>query len=217
MSNIFPIIFIVLGLYMLITGLRGVITNKPFMFSAKINFWLVAVAFSPSIIQALYSFVADAEGFDWSLYSFLKILSSFELSDALLLLFPLLIYVVTLAFIWRQMRGYTVLGVTDESFRQALYAVLEDLRLPFEERLSKLRLTSLDADLEASVASWMGVANLRIKQREHQEIIERVAEGLNRYFAGSHVSVNMVTCVYYIILGALVMASAGILAGFIWH
>jgi hypothetical protein len=209
MSNIFPIIFIILGLYMLITGLRGVITNKPFLFSAKINFWMVALAFSPGIFQPLYSL--------WELLSSsAEHAEDFEGSLLLLLLFPLLIYPVVLALIWRQMRGYTVLGVTDESFRQALYAVLKDLRLPFEERLSKLHLTSLDADLEANVASWMGVANLRIKQREHQETLERVAEGLNRYFAGSHVSVNMVTCVYYIILGVLIMASAGILARFIW-
>ena len=207
MFNIFPIVFIILGLYLFVTGLRGVITKKPFVFSAKSNFWLVALAFSPSIVQTLYSFwdffssaAEGAEDFEWSL--------------VLLLLFPLLIYPVVLAFIWRQMRGYTVLGVTDDSFRQALYAVLKDLRLPFEERLSKLRLTSIDADLEANVASWMGVAGLRIKQREHQETLERVANGLKRYFAGSHVSVNMVTCVYYIILGALVMASGGILASF---
>lgn len=110
------------------------------------------------------------------------------------------------------MRGYTVLGVTDDSFRQALYAVLKDLQLPFEERLSKLRLTSLDADLEANVAGWMGVANLRIKQREHQETLVRIADAMKNYFAHSHVSINMVTCVYYIILGVLVMASGGIFA-----
>lgn len=208
MSNIFPIVFVVIGLYMLIIGLRGVITKKPFVFSSKSNFWLVALTFSPSVIQSLYAL--------WDVYSSpVEYGEEFEWSLVLLLLFPLLIYPVVLAFIWRQMRGYTVLGVTDDSFRQALYAVLKDLNLPFEERLSKLRLTSIDADLEANVTSWMGVANLRIKQREHQETLERIVSGLKQYFAGSHVSINMVTCVYYIILGGLVMASAGILAGFV--
>ena len=219
MFSIFSIVFVIVGIYFLIIGLRGVITKKPLVFAAKSSFWLVALFFSPGIVQALYSFwdlfyssLADAEGFDWSVYSFLKLLSSFEWSYVLLLLFPLLIYPVILAFFWRQARGYTVLGITDDSFRQALYTVLKDLQLPFEERLSKLHLTSLDADLEANVAGWMGVANLRIKQREHQETLERVANGLKHYFAGSRVSVNMITCVYYIILGALITASAIITA-----
>ncbi len=189
-------------------GLRGVVSKKPFVFSSKSNFWLVALAFSPSIVQPFHSF--------WKLYSStVEHGEDFEWSFALLLLFPLLVYPVILAFLWRQMRGYTVLGVTDDSFRQALYTVLNDLQLPFEERLSKLRLTSLDADLEANVASWMGVANLRIKQREHQETLKRVAEALKNYFAGSHVSINMVTCVYYIILGVMILAMAGVFSYFL--
>ena len=208
MSNILPIIFVVVGLYMLIIGLRGVVTKKPFVFSSKNSFWLVALVFSPGVIQSLYAL--------WDVYSSaVEYGEDFEWSLLLLMLFPLPIYPVILAFLWRQMRGCTVLGVTDDSFRQALYAVLKDLRLPFEERLSKLRLTSIDADLEANVASWMGVANLSIKQPEHQETLKRIASGLKQYFAGSRVSINMVTCVYYIILGALVVASAGILAGFV--
>ena len=113
-------------------------------------------------------------------------------------------------------RGYAVLGVTNESFRQALYAVLGDLGLPFEERLSKLRLTSLNADLEANVNSWMGAASFRIKQREHQKTLEQIAEGLRIYFAGSHVSINMVTCVFYIILAVIVLVSGAILLNLRW-
>lgn len=198
----FSIVYIVLGLYMLITGLRGVITKKPFVCSAKSSFWLVALFFSPGVVQTFHIF--------WKLYSSpVGYAEDFEWSHVLMLLFPPLIYTLILAFFWRQMRGYTILGVTDDSFRQALYAVLEDLRLPFEERLSKLHLTSIDADLEANVAGWMGIANLRIKQYEEQETLKRIADGLNRYFAASNVSINMVTCVYYIILGVLVTANAG--------
>jgi hypothetical protein len=208
MSMIFSIVFIILGLYLILTGLRGVVRKKPFVFSAKRSFWLVALAFSPSIVQPLYSF--------WELYSSsIGHAEDFEWSHTLALLFPLLIFPVILAFLWRQMRGYTILGVTDDSFRQALYAVLKDLQLPFEERLSKLRLTSIDVDLEANVAGWMGVANLRIKQPNQEETSKRIADELNHYFAASHVSINMITCVYYIIIGALIIGSAMILVGLV--
>ncbi|MBK8151431.1 MAG: hypothetical protein IPN69_18470 [Acidobacteria bacterium] len=204
MFIVLSIVFVIIGLSLLLTGLRGVVSKKPFVFSSKSSFWFVALAFSPGIIQLLTLF--------WELYS-----SSVEHGEdfvewyfAFLLLFPLLMYPVFFAFLWRQMRGYTVLGVTDDSFRQALYSVLNDLCLPFEESLSKLRLTSLDADLEANVASWMGVANLRVKQDEHQETLVRIADALKTYFANSHASINMVTCIYYIFLGAMLLAMAGI-------
>lgn len=65
--------------------------KKPFLFSSKSNFWLVALAFSPSIIQPLYSF--------WELFSSsLEQTEEFEWSLALLLLIPLLIFPVVLAF-----------------------------------------------------------------------------------------------------------------------
>ena len=208
MFDVFSMVFILLGLYMLIMGLRGVIGKKPFVFSAKTNFWLVALAYSPGIVQPLYLF--------WKLFSSpVEYAEDFDLSHALLLLFPPLIFAVILTFFWRQMRGYTILGITDDSFRQALYAVLKDLRLPFEEHLSKLYLSTIDADLEANVLDWMGAASLCIKQPEHQETLERIANELQHYFAASHVTINMVTCVYYIILGVLVIGSTGILVGLV--
>lgn len=200
-------ILVILGVYLLSMGLRGVITKKPFLYAAKNTFWFVALSFAPSIIFPLQSL--------WKSYSFsVEHSERFEWSFTLPLLFPLLMYPVLLVFYWRILRGYTVLGVTDDSFRQALYTVLKDMQLPFEERLSKLRLTSLDADLEANVSAWMGAANIRIKQREHQKTLDRIADALRTYFAGSHVSINMVTCVYYIIFGGMILAMAGIFGFF---
>jgi hypothetical protein len=207
MFYFFCLIFLALGVYMLGMGLWGIVRKKPFLFASKNTFWFTVLSFVPGMILPIqglwqtYAFSAErSEAFDWSL--------------SIPFLLPLLMYPVLLAFYWRLLRGYTVLGVTDDSFRQALYSVLKDLQLPFEERLSKLRLTSLDADLEANVSSRMGAASIRIKQKEHQEILDKIATGLQGYFSGSHVSINMVTCVYYIIFGVLMVTFAGFFSYF---
>lgn len=194
-------IFVILGIYLLSIGLRGVITKKPFIYSAKKGFWFIALSFVPSIIFPIQSL--------WKSYLLsTKYSESFDWSFLLILLIPLLMYLILLVFYWRLLRGYMVLGVTDESFRQALYSVLKDLKLPFEERLSKLRLTSLDADLEANINAWMGTANIRIKQHEHQKTLDQIADALRNYFAGSYVSINMLTCVYNIIFGVMILVMA---------
>lgn len=176
-------------------------TKKPFLFSSRNVFWVIALAFLPNIIFPI-------EGF-WRHYTFAQENSiQFDWSVSFLLLIPLIIYPVLLIFYWRVLRGYTVLGVTDDSFRQALYAVLRDMELPYEERLSKMHLTSIDADLEANVNGWIGTATIRMKQRSHQDTLKRIASALNRYFAESHVATNMATCTYHLIFGVLTFAAA---------
>jgi hypothetical protein len=195
-------VFFVLSVYFLVLGFRGLVGKKPFLFSAKSSFWVILLAFAPSMISPIYSF--------WKVYSSATENSiPFEWSYVLVLLIPLTLYPVLLVFYWRILRGYTVVGVTDESFRQALYSVLGDLKIPYEERLSKMHLTALNADLEANVSSWMGTASVRIRQREHQETLDRIARAMSSYFAGSHVAVNMVTCVYYLIFGIIILLAAG--------
>ena len=194
-------VFYVLAAYFLVLGLRGIILKKPFLFSAKSAFWVILLAFTPSMIFPVQGF--------WENYSFTAENSMpFDWSDMLVLLIPLVMYPALLIFYWQILKGYSILGVTDESFRQALYSILDELKIPFEERLSKMHLTQIGADLEANVNSWMGVATIRIRQREHLETLDRIAEGLKRYFAGSHVSVNMQTCVYYVIFGVITLAAA---------
>lgn len=200
MTIILCSIFVILGSVLLYKGLRGAIKKQPFVSDSAKSIWFMVLAFSPNII--------------WSLYMFWK---SFSLPERYsgsafpyISLIPVALYVVLIYYYRQILRGYSITGVTDESFRQALYSVLKDLQLPFEERLSKLHLTTLDADIEANVSGFMGTANIRVKQKEHQPTLDRIAEGLRNYFADSHVAVNMTTFVYHIIFGVFMFICAGI-------
>ena len=95
-----------------------------------------------------------------------------------------------------QLQGYTAYAVTDKSFREALLAALQKLQLPYEESLSVIRLTSVEADLQVSVQSWMGTGIIKVKQRGYNSVLRQVAHAMNEYFRNSSVPTNMISCVF---------------------
>ena len=101
-----------------------------------------------------------------------------------------------------QLKGYVAFAITDTSFREALVAALQRLELPFEESLSAVRLTSVNADLQVAIQSWMGTGVIKIKQRAHRSVLEEIVDAMNEYFRTSSVSTNMITCVFLVVMGA---------------
>ena len=65
------------------------------------------------------------------------------------------IFTVVLVTMYFTLPGYTMFGITDTSFREALLAALEKLQLPYEEVVSSIRLTSIEAD-SSGVCSILG-------------------------------------------------------------
>jgi hypothetical protein len=116
---------------------------------------------------------------------------------------------------WRQMTGYMIFGVYDETFRDALTSALNKLNLPFQETISMIKLTGLDADLQAAVAAWMGTAQIRIKQRQHVHYTKDIAKAMAEYYANHVVKVNNIAFIVYLLLGILML---GFVVGFgiIW-
>src|SRR5215831_14317817 len=76
--------------------------------------------------------------------------------------------------LWYQNNGYLVLGASQDAMRDSLHGALEQLNLPYEENLAKIHLSSLDADLQVSVASWAGVIQLRVKQAKQSAILSQI-------------------------------------------
>ena len=150
----------------------------------------MVLAFLPGIVYSfppLYDYPPSATSFFYFFFSFLT-------------------YGVFFVIMLKTVRGYVVIGVTDETLRMALHDVLRELELPFEETLSKLRLTTLDADLEANVASWIGTAQISIRQPQHVATMERIAQGLGKHFASSRAHADRTMSIYYIVFGVLITA-----------
>ncbi len=192
------VVTVVFGLYTLGIGILGLARKRPFAFSARALMWVLFLAFLPNLVN-----------------SFIPLFDRWQPVDLFLLTMPFinLALMVMLVFVfWRQMTGYIVFGVYDETFRDALTATLNKLNIRFQETISKIRLVELDADLQAAVAGWMGSAQIRIKQHKQAQLIKKIAAGMNEYYSSTPVRVNNVAFVVYIILGILMLIMAAAFA-----
>ena len=179
-SVLFPIIFGIMAIFFLGIGLRAILTKRPFLVS---NRWLLSFMFVilvPSIVLSLKSFAGEI--MDWT---------------------TILLPGLVLVMMWYQLKGYVAYAVTDTSFREALVAALQKLQMPYEESLSVIRLTSVNADLQVAVQSWMGTGTIKVKQRAHRSVLKEIVSAMNDYFRTSAVSTNFVSCVFLVGLGVV--------------
>jgi hypothetical protein len=197
---LFSLAFSVFALYILIVGVRGLLTHKPIILPARHMFWLVVLCFLPSLILIVPTlFDPFASGSDY------------------FLLFPFVMNGLVLTLLWKQMSGYLIFGVTDDSFRAALHGALAKLGLPFEESISRMHLPSLNADLQAAVQSWIGVAQVRIKQRQHHALTQHIAAAMRDYFKTDSRPINPTAYVFYTITGVLFLMFAVYFGIITWH
>jgi hypothetical protein len=184
----------IVALWMLVIGLRGVIWRKPLLVPARSGFWLMALVFGPTLLGPLrFWFDGGVEPFG---------IASLVVS--------LLLCALLLVMIWKQTSGYMVFGVGEERFRRSLQITLNNLNLPFEESLSRVRLTTLQADLHVGIQPWMGTAYLRMKQAQHSDTFRKVVDSLRKDFAGTTAQFDATMCsfYFYIVFGVLGLAAS---------
>ena len=187
-SIMFPILFGLMAILNFAIGLRGILSKKPFMFSNRWHLSEMFVVFIPIIL----------------LYISISLPGNFDVIDWVTTLF----FVVVLLMMWYQLKGYTAYAVTDTSFREALLAALQKLQLPYEERLSVIRLTSINADLQVAIQSWMGTGIIKVKQRGYHSVLRQVVKTMNEHFRVSSVPTNMNSCVFNMVMGVITVAFA---------
>lgn len=190
-TALFPILTGIIGIFFLITGLKGLLTKRPFLIS---NAWTLVMMFVFFVSMGLSSvMILDGDPISWVV--------------------PL-VYSLVLVVMCYQLKGYVAFAVTDASFREALDAALQRLELPYEESLSVIRLTSVDVDLQVSIQSWMGTGVIKTRHRAHRPVLNEIVDVMNEYFRTSSVPTNMVTCVYWVFMG-VALPIAGISMFFI--
>ncbi len=177
------VIFGVMGVFILAIGLRGLVTKRPFLFSAR-WFLLGMLLIFLGPLGTLFPRPFPAS-------------RPFEIVDWL----PLLLFPVMAVVFWLQMRGYLAFAVTGKSFRDGLLAALEKLQLPYEESLSSIRLTSVEAELQVAVQSWMGSGQIKVKPGRHGPLLKKIVQAMKEHFRTSAVETNMISCAFFLIFG----------------
>lgn len=113
-------------------------------------------------------------------------------------------------FMWFTLKGYQAFAVTDSSFRQGLLAALQKLGLPHEERLAVLHLPAVGADLQVAVYSWIGAGQLKVKQWQHNSLLNDIVKGMNEYYQTAAVPVKLTCCIFYVLMGVFMVVFAGV-------
>lgn len=169
---------VIMAVFCLVVGLRVFFTRRPFLISGTWHLAVGSVFFILGIVPNLV--FSPANPMNWIVVI---------LVGAFLLM------------LWYQLNSYVVYAFTDASFREALFAALQKLQLPHEESLSVIRLTSIDADLQVSIQSWIGLGNIKIKQKAHHSALREIAKTMNSNLRASSVSKNIIFCVFLVVAG----------------
>ena len=177
------VMFGVVGVSILVIGLRGLVTQRPFLFSARwFLFFMLPILLGPvaTLFTRPFPSSRPLEMMDW---------------------LPFLIMPIIATALWLQMKGYVAFAVTAKSFRDGLLAALERLQLPFEESLSSVRLTSVEAELQVAVQSWMGSGQIKVRPGRQGPLLKKIVQAMKEHFRTATVETNMISCVYFLILG----------------
>ncbi len=184
-----PIIFLVMAGFFLTIGLKVLLTKRPFLLNSRYFFAFILLSFSPSFVNT----------FNW----FSERVSS-EISF-IFYLNPLML-IVLLVFFWFQMKGYMMVGISDDSFRDGLHFSLKKNGYEFEEKLSLIELSSLGAVLQVSVQSWIGMGQLKLKKSNDSSVLKKIINGLNEFYQNNSTKPNNVTSFFFIIMGVFMLA-----------
>jgi hypothetical protein len=181
----------IMAICFLTIGLRGLITRRPFLIPARFNTLIMMLGFSLSIIPSFgLIFSKERDFLHW--YQ----------------IFPSLIFVLIIIIVWKTMTGYEAIGVTEESFRNALHEVLQRLNLPFKESVSRFHLTSIDAELKATMGNWPGVAFISMDKRQHRPTLKNVAQALKEHYANFPGRINRGPGIIYTVFGVVELIGA---------
>ena len=190
--------FGVAGVLMLLMGLRGLVTRRPFLFSGRWILFFTLAMFLGMMVPSL-SFPSSSP-------------QPLQMMEWLPFLISLLFFLIMAVLLWLQTRGYQAFAVTGKSFRDGLLAALETLQLPYEESLSSIRLTSVDAELQVAVQSWMGSAQIKVRPGRHGPLLKKIVQGMREHFRNATVETNVISCVLYLIFGILILGIVAALA-----
>jgi hypothetical protein len=180
-----------MAVFFFVIGGKVLIRKKPLVVSSRCFFGVVVLAFTPLIVNPLIFF--------FFVESFTKNTGNIGISW-IMLLSPLM-FLFLLVFFWFYTQGYMLFGITDETVRDALHYGLQKLNSPFEEILTKIKLSELDTELQISLQSWMGTGLIKIKDRSKRAFLTKLAQHMRIYFKEHDIPTKNITVIFYMIMG----------------
>ena len=199
---VLPILIGVFSAFSLVIPFKGIITRRPFLISNRWRLYLMFVSLVTVILLFLLLPLPSPFMFKWYNLAFKWFIPAFFTG-----------LLVTLCF---RLRGFSVFGVSDITFREALITTLEKLQLPYEKTLSSMRITSVEADLQVNINSWSESGMIRIKQREHASLLTQIVSEMNTHFRMSAPPSKLTPYILALITDVPVIAGAVVFIIFLY-
>jgi hypothetical protein len=108
----------------------------------------------------------------------------------------------------RAMRGYLVIGISEDVFREALQSALATLGLPNEETVIGFKLTSVHDTLRTSLAPRLGSAQFLMESSEHPDVLAQIARRVEEFLRLSDAPPATAPALLYGIAGLVALALA---------
>ncbi len=187
------ILLLLMSLLVMALGIKGLTKKRPLIFSSRWIMTIMIAGFLPALLQS-FSFIS----IPWEEMSLFSIIMPAIMG---------LMFIIIVFMAWKQLNGYMIFGISDETFHNALIYALNKLNLTFQETVSKIKLVELNADLQAAVTEPMGTAQIRIKQSQHAHHVKEIVAVMNEYYDTNPVKLNPLPFIIYLILGILLLVT----------
>ncbi|MCD4824454.1 MAG: hypothetical protein K8S55_07595 [Phycisphaerae bacterium] len=199
MEICFPFLFtfILMACFILFISIKGVLSQRPVFVPAKYFLVLMVIALFPQFVTSanmLFKGISDSMDNLWMVWCFNAIMAA-----------------CVLVFFWFQMKGYVAIGVSGDSFRDAIHFSLNKNNQPFEEKLSVINLTSINANLQIAIQSWIGFGQIKLKNSKDSKLLPQIVAGINEYYISNNIKPNNITSIFYIVTGVLMLIFSGVL------
>jgi hypothetical protein len=192
-NRIYPFIFLLIAVIFIAIGGAVYLRKKPIVLPSRAMFGLVLLCLLPSLISSVLINRMAAD-------------MSAEMS-ALQWLVPAMLLIL-LGFMWVQMQGYVMIGITDDSFRKALVAELQAQGQEYQEELSRIVIPASGLEVQVAIQSWMGVGQFKCRTKAKQAEFIGLINGLKQRLNAEAMEINPVTSIFYIVIGIIMFAFA---------
>jgi hypothetical protein len=193
-----PMMIGLMTIYLFAIALRLLITKRPLVLSSRWMVAFIALACSPQLLNT-FVFMGVSKGMGMMTWI-----------SPLMFLTVMVIVIISIS-------GYSVFGVTEEYFREAVLATLTSLGFTVEETMSCLRIKETGQEIKIMVQGTTGAAQLRPKSKDSHELVKQIAKGLRIYFQSNTGKTKMLIAYFYILIGIFLMATVISLGMFTRH
>ena len=192
----------VAGSYFLWIGIRGFIRRRAFLIPARQLMWFLIACYVPQVLTIVRTLLDFTAGGGFSMLVVLQLLN--------------LLILIMLGFVfWRQFSGYIAIGISEDTFRDALTTALRRKNIVYEETIGRIRLQEPNTDLQIAVAGWVGTAQIRSKKSVGQVFLTSLAQEIDQELAQSRQPPVQFSFILYSVVGVFLIILSIVLIVFV--